>query len=298
MPVSLLLTFVSTLAFGIQFLIFVYLYPSHRVRFFNYLVWAWGFFVLSKGLKLLETILAAAVDLGGLMSAAFVGAQFFIVAAALAYRYDYAIRRRGAILGGLCGPRSASGSVICRRPLPSCARRSGSLLGAAQVGAGLAFWSRSADGVRYRGARLLAVSFWLWAIHKAVSLQLLNAEPGTTTHLVVHATFVCLYFSSTFAIIIMVLDRARSEMRSLKELNERLVDGLGEGLELVDGDFAIRHANRWMLEQFGPVAGRRCYEVLTAGAAPLRGLSSRAPRHRSRSPCGSRSTVWVAAASC
>jgi signal transduction histidine kinase len=60
-------------------------------------------------------------------------------------------------------------------------------------------------------------------------------------------------------------------MRSLKELNERLVDGLGEGLELVDGDFAIRHANRWMHEQFGPVDGRRCYEVLTAAARPCEG---------------------------
>ena len=69
----------------------------------------------------------------------------------------------------------------------------------------------------------------------------------------------------------MVLDRARSEMRSLKELNERLVDGLGEGLELVDGTFAIRHANRWMVEQFGPVAGRRCYEILAASARPCAG---------------------------
>ena len=274
MPVSLVLTFVSTLAFGIQFLIFVYLYPSHRVRFFNYLVWAWGFFVLSKGLRLVETVLPPALDLGGLMSAAFVGAQFFIVAAALAYRYDYAIRRRGAILGGLWALGALwTGDLSQASPLVR--ETIGLLLGAAQVGAGLAFWSRSADGGRYRGARLLAISFWLWAIHKAVSLQLLNAEPGTTTHLVVHATFVCLYFSSTFAIIIMVLDRARSEMRSLKELNERLVDGLGEGLELVDGDFAIRHANRWMLEQFGPVAGRRCYEVLTADSRPCEGCPLR-----------------------
>jgi len=274
MPVSLVLTFVSTLAFGIQFLIFVYLYPSHRVRFFNYLVWAWGFFVLSKGLRLVETVLPPALHLGGLMSAAFVGAQFFIVAAALAYRYDYAIRRRDAIIGGLW-VLGALWTGDLSQASPLVRETIGLLLGAAQVGAGLAFWARSADGVRYRGARLLAVSFWLWAIHKAVSLQLLNAEPGTTTHLIVHATFVCLYFSSTFAIIIMVLDRARSEMRSLKELNERLVDGLGEGLELVDGDFAIRHANRWMLEQFGPVAGRRCYEVLTADARPCEGCPLR-----------------------
>ena len=62
----------------------------------------------------------------------------------------------------------------------------------------------------------------------------------------------------------MVLDRARSETATLKEFNERLVDGLREGLQLVDGDFRIRHANRWMQEQFGEIAGRHCYEVIRA----------------------------------
>jgi two-component system, NtrC family, sensor histidine kinase HydH len=271
MPVSLLLTCVSTLAFTIQLLIFVYLYPSHRVRFFNYLVWAWGFFVLSKGLKLIEAIpiLPASIDLGGLMSAAFVIAQFFIAAAALAYRYDYAIGPRYTLLGTL----SVLGAVWTgdlSQAAPLVRESIAVVFGAVQFAAGLAFWPRSAVGVRYRGARLLAVSFWLWGVHMVVS-KFLNAAPGTTTHFVVHATFVCLYFSSTFAIIIMVLDRARSEMRSLKELNERLVDGLGEGLELVDGTFAVRHANRWMLEHFGPVGGRRCYEILTADGRPCRG---------------------------
>jgi signal transduction histidine kinase len=265
MPVSLLLTFVSTLAFGIQFLIFVYLYPSHRVRFFNYLVWAWGFFILSKGLKLADSILPSAADLNGLMGAAYVSAQFFIVAAALAYRYGYAVRRRDAMIGGLCALAAFwTGNLAQAAPL--LREAIGVVLGGAQFAAGLAFWLPSTTGVRYRGARLLAVSFWLWAIHRGVMLQLIDADPGTTTHFLIHATFVCLYFSSTFAIIIMVLDRARNEMRSLKELNERLVNGLGEGLQLVDGDFAIRHANRWVLERFGPVAGRRCHEVLTARA--------------------------------
>jgi hypothetical protein len=89
----------------------------------------------------------------------------------------------------------------------------GIAFGAAQFAAGLAFWGRAATGARYRGARLLAVSFWLWAIHRAIA-PFFNTEPGITTHLVIHATFVCFYFSSTFAIIIMVLDRARSEMRA------------------------------------------------------------------------------------
>ena len=77
------------------------------------------------------------------------------------------------------------------------------------------------------------------------------------------------YFLSVLAIIILVLDRARGEVATLKEFNERLVDGLGEGLELVDGEFTIRHANRWMSEQFGPVVGRRCYEVLTANQSAV-----------------------------
>jgi signal transduction histidine kinase len=269
MRIPVLLTFISTLAFGLQFLIFAYLYPSHRVRFFNYLVWAWGCLVLSKGLKLCEVIPGATVDLSGLMNAAAVAAQFFIVAAALAYRNDYTIRPREATFAGLFALAGVWVGDLSQAHL-LIRDGVGIVLGAAQFGAAVAFWGRSASGVRYRGARLLAISFGLWAVHRAAA-QFLNAEPGSPTHLVIHATFVCLYFSSTFAIIIMVLDRARSEMRSLKELNERLVDGLGEGLELVDGDFAIRHANRWMLEQFGPVAGRRCHEVLTASARPCEG---------------------------
>jgi two-component system, NtrC family, sensor histidine kinase HydH len=280
MPVSLLLTFISTLAFGIQFLIFVYLYPSHRVRFFNYLVWAWGFLTLSKGTKLLEACLPVAIDLSGVMAADYLLAHFFIGAAALAYRYDYAIGPRYAVAGGLL----TLGAVLTAdlQAFPVVREATAMLLGGAKGLAAFAFWSRSSAGVRYRGARLLAISLWLWAIHRMAS-QWLHADPGTTTHFVVHATFVCLYFSSTFAIIIMVLDRARSEVRSLKELNERLVDGLGEGLELVDGHFAIRHANRWMLEHFGPVAGRRCYEVLTADGRPCQGCPLES-RHRIEDP--------------
>jgi nitrogen-specific signal transduction histidine kinase len=268
MPVSLLLTFVSTLAFGIQFLIFVYLYPAHRVRFFHYLLWAWGAFTLSKGLKLVEALLPG-IELSALMNAAGLAAPLFILAAGLAYRTDYVIRRRDVVLGGLA---ALVGAVLgdVSQAAPPVRETIGILLGGTQFVAGLAFWSRPAAGVRYRGSRLLAASLCLWAIHRVVS-QFVSADPGTPAHFIVHATFIECYFFSTFAIIIMVLDRARSEMRSLKELNERLVDGLGEGLELVDGDFSIRHANRWMLEHFGSVAGRRCYEVLTADARPCAG---------------------------
>jgi two-component system sensor histidine kinase HydH len=60
-------------------------------------------------------------------------------------------------------------------------------------------------------------------------------------------------------------------MRSLKEFNERLVHGLREGLALVADDFVVRYSNPWMLEQFGPTGGRRCYERLTADGNPCPG---------------------------
>ncbi|PYN18681.1 MAG: hypothetical protein DME05_00030 [Candidatus Rokuibacteriota bacterium] len=53
MPAPLVLTFVSTVAFAIQLLIFAYLYSSHRVRFFQYLLVSWGAYTLSKGLKVI-----------------------------------------------------------------------------------------------------------------------------------------------------------------------------------------------------------------------------------------------------
>ena len=92
----------------------------------------------------------------------------------------------------------------------------------------------------------------------------IDVPPDSVASMILSTALTPFYFLSVFAIIILVLERARGEVASLKEFNERLVDGLGEGLELVDGDFTIRHANRWMSEQFGPSVGRRCYEVLTA----------------------------------
>src|SRR5439155_24297495 len=61
MPAPLILTFVSTVAFAVQLLIFAYLYSSHRVRFFQYLLLAWGAYTLSKGLKLVD-VLVLGVD--------------------------------------------------------------------------------------------------------------------------------------------------------------------------------------------------------------------------------------------
>ena len=105
-----------------------------------------------------------------------------------------------------------------------------------------------------------------------MAFPFVEPPPGTDAYLAGHMVFMLFYFLSVFAIIIMVLDRARREMAALVEFNETLVDGLGEGVQLVDERYTIQHANRWLADQFGPVAGRRCYEVLTADGRSVRAV--------------------------
>src|SRR5713101_4228532 len=218
MPTQFMPIFLSALAFGIQFLIFVYLYSSHRVLFFRYLVWAWGFFTLSRGLRLLRVFVPGTVGLTELLQAASVMAVFCVLSAGPLYRWDYRLKRRDVLIScllalaiGILGDFSKAHLAI--RAIV------GLVLGGALIAAGRAFWPRAAVSTGYRGDRLLATSLCLWGVHR-IGAEFVHAEPGSTLHLAVHTTFITLYFLSTFAIVIMVLDRARSEMRSLKELNE------------------------------------------------------------------------------
>jgi two-component system sensor histidine kinase HydH len=268
MPISKTLVLVSALTLTIQFLIFAYLYSSHRVRFFRYLLLAWGLMSLAKGLHAGQILVPDLEILGALINTAFVGATLLVLAGGLAFRFDYQIRRRDLVIAGLAmlGALSLgdlSDASVAARSL------AGFVTGGILILAGVQFWPRAAQP-RYRGACFLATSLALWGVHRIVS-PAFPAEPGTAPHLMMHLGFMLFYFLSTFAIIIMVLDRARSETATLKEFNERLVDGLGEGLQLVDGDFRIRHANRWMHGQFGPAVGRRCYELLAADGMPCPG---------------------------
>src|SRR4029453_11122969 len=98
MSVPLMLTFVSTIAFAIQLLIFAYLYSSHRVRFFQYLLLAWGAYTLSKGLKLVDLLLLG-LDRPSLgTEVAIVAAVGFTLAAACAHRWDYRLRGRDVMI--------------------------------------------------------------------------------------------------------------------------------------------------------------------------------------------------------
>src|SRR6266850_7347469 len=67
---------------------------------------------------------------------------------------------------------------------------------------------------RSRGERLLAGLLTLWGIHR-IATQFVSTLPGSPAYLAVHAVFITLYFLSTYAVIIMVLERARRESERL-----------------------------------------------------------------------------------
>jgi signal transduction histidine kinase len=212
MPVPLMLTFVSTAAFAIQLLIFTYLYSSHRVRFFQYLLLAWGAYTASKGLMLANVLLAGADRPGFGTAVATAAGVGFTLAAALAHRWEYRLRGRDLVIGAgitvLLALASDAGSHDEGQHLVGVA------LGAVQIVAGLLFWPSPGPGIRCRGERLLAALLTLWGIHR-IATQFVSAEPGSTQYMCVHAVFITLYFLSTFAVIIMVLERARTESERL-----------------------------------------------------------------------------------
>jgi signal transduction histidine kinase len=264
MPVPLFLKLSAAIIFGIQFLIFAYLYSSHRVPFFRYLVWAWGLFVIAKVSALSVMLvpeasvpaLAFVADFDGVL------ADLAVLAAALAFGWGYRVRWRHAVAGG-----AYAGLQALLLHLPATAGAFETpirmLGGATFVVAGATFWVARSRTMSCRASRFLAGSLGLWGLYR-MAFPFFEPTPGTDAYLASHMVFMLFYFLSVFAIIIMVLDRARREMAALVEFNETLVDGLGEGVQLVDESYTIQHANRWLADQFGPVAGRRCYEVLTA----------------------------------
>src|SRR5215470_19027715 len=99
MSLPMLLTFISMVAFAIQLLIFAYLYSSHRLRFFQYLLLAWGACTLSKGLKLVDVLLVDAQHTSVATDIVTVAAVGLMLAAAFAYRWDYRLGVRDLIIG-------------------------------------------------------------------------------------------------------------------------------------------------------------------------------------------------------
>ena len=164
MPVPLALTFVSTVAFAIQLLIFAYLYSSHRVRFFQYLLLAWGAYTLSKGLKLVDVLLLGIDRASFATDVATVAAVGFTLTAAFAHRWDYRLRGRDVLIGTGLAMLLALASDV--GTADEGQRVVGVVLGAAQMAAGVLFWPARGRSSGFRGERLLAGLLTLWGVHR------------------------------------------------------------------------------------------------------------------------------------
>ena len=212
MPVSLALTFISMVAFAIQLLIFAYLYSSHRVRFFQYLLLAWGAYTLSKGLKLVDVLVLQLDHSSFVTELAPIAAVGLTLAAAFAHRWDYRLSARDALMGTGVAVLLAVIAILGRGDEGQ--QIVGVGLGLAQIVAGVLFWPQRGRSTGFRGERLLAGLLTLWGVHR-MAAHFVSAEAGSTGYLAVHGVFITLYFLSTFAVIIMVLERARSESERL-----------------------------------------------------------------------------------
>jgi len=207
MPAPLILTFVSTVAFAVQLMIFAYLYQSHRLVFFRYLLLAWGAYTISKGLKLVDVLVLDVDHPSFVTDLTTVAAVGFTLAAALAHRWGYRLRARDVVIGSAV----AIGLTLAGDTAADETQRAvGIALGGIQMAAGLLFWPSQAQIPRFRGERLLAAFLTLWGLHR-VTTQCVSMIPGSTGYLTVHAVFILLYFLSTFAVIIMVLERAERQ---------------------------------------------------------------------------------------
>src|SRR5262245_39764839 len=181
MPTSGALPFASALTLTLQFLIFAYLYSSHRVRFFRYLVVAWGLMSLAKGLHCARYFVPGAEILGALINAVFFGATLLILAGGLAFRVDYRIRRRDLLIG-LLGTLIAAGFGDMSDASVTARSSAGLATGGALLLASLQFWPRGNERPRYRGTRFLAVSLALWGVHRMAS-PFFNPAPGSSGYI-------------------------------------------------------------------------------------------------------------------
>jgi signal transduction histidine kinase len=140
-----------------------------------------------------------------------VAAVGLTLAAALAHRWSYRLSARDVLIGtAVAVGLTLAGDVT----VDETQRAVGIALGVVQMAAGLLFWPFERRMTRFRGERLLAAFLTLWGVHR-IATQFVSMVPGSPGYLAVHAVFILLYFLSTFAVIIMVLERARGDSERL-----------------------------------------------------------------------------------
>jgi len=121
------------------------------VRFFQYLLLAWGAYTLSKGLKLVDVLVLGIDRASFATDVATVAAVGFTLAAAFAHRWDYRLRGWD-VLAGAGRPRCWRSPATWAPPTGQ--RVVGVVLGAVQMAAGVLFWPSRGRGIgsRVRGS--------------------------------------------------------------------------------------------------------------------------------------------------
>ena len=179
MPVSLMLNVLSTLALFVQFCIFLSLYFSNpnRLRFFRYLIWAWGFCVVVKSAELTHELFPGLGGIIPLMPAAGSAGALLILAAGLAYRGEYRIRWPHACLGIAFVIALALWETSALEDIAAFPWRA-IVVGGLFIAGGLAFWPQRSRRTSHLGGRFLAISFALWGLHR-LAMPFLPIRPGT-----------------------------------------------------------------------------------------------------------------------
>jgi len=159
MSVSIMLNVLSTLALFIHLCLFLYLYSSdpNRVRFFRYLIWAWGFFVIVKGAELTHELFPGFGGIIPLMHAAGSAGVLLVLAAGLAYRREYRIRWYHACLGIALALAAALWGTPAAEDIAAFPWREIVRGGLFSAG-GLMFWPRRSLRTSHLGGRFLAIS--------------------------------------------------------------------------------------------------------------------------------------------
>jgi len=228
MPISVTLNLVAAVALAVGLKIFIYLYLSNRVRFFRYVVWAWGCYAGSKTLQLAHDLMAGVPALVGTAVGLSAIGDFLILASALALRWSYSIRPLQALVVAVYALSVARyGS---RFGLAGVYESGGIVSGVVLLLSALAFWPRRQTEGRLAGQWFLAAAIAAWGLHHVVAP--LVAWWSELAFVASNVTNALIYYIVVFPVVIVVLDRARGEAAALKEFNERLIDGLGEGLQL------------------------------------------------------------------
>src|SRR5260370_22181922 len=178
---------------------------------------------LAKGLYLARAFVPDLEVLSPLLNATFFVATLLVVAGGMAFRTDYRIGLRDALVGVLGGVAAAGigdlsdGSVAARSfvGMPALGVV-GVITGGILIVAGLQFWPRRAQTLGYRGPRFLAVALTLWGLHRIVS-PLINGGARAGPAMMVDAAVLGFYFPCPLAIIHAVTVPAPSRPATLPE---------------------------------------------------------------------------------